>query len=69
MKKLCVNCGHVVGEGDRHAKSACPPMKGKTGEHYARKQRRKRQARRDSDVPKRGVTVAGTGVPKGASKG
>jgi hypothetical protein len=64
-KKLCVLCRHAVGRGDRHAKDHCPPKPGKTGEHYARKQRRKRAAKRDAFVPTRGQAVAGTGVPKG----
>ena len=61
-------CGHRVGQGDRHAKGHCPPKPGKTGEHYARKQRRKAQARMNGDTTKRGEAVAGTGVPKAGKK-
>lgn len=59
MKK-CIHCGHAVSKGDRHALESCPPSRGK--------RRRRKKNRTYADVPQRGVTVPGTGVPKGASK-
>ncbi|HXV26412.1 MAG TPA: hypothetical protein VD862_00050 [Candidatus Paceibacterota bacterium] len=62
MAKPCVLCGAAVGKGDRHAKGGC-----RTAPHSERYRRRLRAKRRrgDDSVPVRGVTVAGTGVPKG----
>lgn len=68
--KPCVRCHHPVGLGDRHALTACPPAsKGRDGNRRKAKLKARRRRRREASlVPVRGVTVAGTGVPKGAQK-
>lgn len=69
MKK-CILCRHAVSTGNRHRAGHCPPVAGKTGEHHRRKMIAKRRGRRESNlIPQRGQAIAGTGVPKGASKG
>ena len=66
--KLCVNCGHAVSQGDRHARMSCPPRPGARGDGRKAKERRRRRKNND-DVPQRGMPVTGTGKPKGASGG
>jgi hypothetical protein len=69
-KRRCVLCGHHVGQGDRHAKLSCPPAAlGRDSQRAKRKRLAKRKAKEFKDTTQRGVVVAGTGVPKGASKG
>lgn len=68
--KACVHCNHAVAQGDRHAVMSCPPRALGRNSRKAR-QRRKDKKRRKRDAalnPTRGVTVAGTGKPKGAEK-
>ena len=64
----CILCGHRVGQGNRHAKFACPPKP--TRRKALLRAKAKRRAKKAGEwIPKRGEAIAGTGVPKTASKG
>ena len=64
----CVNCGHLVSNGDRHAFSQCPPPAKPGKNRRARKRAAARRKREHVISVVRGVPIAGTGKVSASSK-
>lgn len=67
---VCINCsGRVANGGDRHGKGRCN-VRGRHGDRgHSLHPRRKNVVTGNLLFGNRGAAVAGTGVPKGSSKG
>jgi|GEM_PF-3789648 len=61
-KKSCVECGHAVSKGNRHAKFRCPPRPGVYGDVRMAKILKRREAKKQENKVRRGIPVAGTGA-------
>ncbi len=77
--RSCVNCGHPVGQGDRHRKGACPPKPGHHGVHHRNKKKRQQFQTEGNTVTftdksgkkvtyRRGESVAGVHKKSASSK-